>query len=364
MRHRLRKQLEAKNNRLIADALSGAISSDETPKLKEKLERIETYSKLLSLSDSRWAHDWAVAAVVALLCLSAAAYLWHAKVPRTNVSLVVETRTVHGDLAKDWKIQSPFQSKEMHFENFSSVDDPNLGLSINSKNGNGWFRLEGGQIELQSLRLEKGAQVEIVSEGDQVGLLVGSKPLTGFVTVMGKGIVTAGMRPGENSLRRRYDLKDPEMVEFSVNDPRAVQSRLTIHSPGSWALASAPFRNVSFVTQEDRGVIENELSSGIKSGSLHFNDTSWPVMELAENELLAIHQTQDARIEARSGSPSIHMTLNGFVKEVTVGDSETGRKLAPSYLEYYFSKKTLSFFWGAILLLWGVLWGIRKTIFR
>ncbi len=364
MRHRLRKKLKDENQRLIDEGLSGAISGCETASLKENLDRIEDYSKLLSLSDSRWAHDWIPATLVAVLCLFGAYYLWHKKVPRTNVSLVVETRTVHGYLAKDWRIQSPFHSKVMHFENLSAIQDPNLGLSMDSRDGNAWFRLEGGNIELQSLHLEKGALLEIVGVGDQVSLSVGLKPLDGSVTVTGKGTVTGGTKPGEVSLKRNYDLKDPELVEFSVKDPRAVQSRLTIHSPGNWSLAPAPFRNVSFVYQEDQGGIASELSSGIQSGSLHFNDTSWPVMDLAENELFAIHQTQDARIEARNGRPSIHITLNGFVKDVTVGDSETGRKLAPSYLEYYFNKKTLSFFWGAILFLWGVLWGIRKTIFR
>lgn len=116
--------------------------------------------------------------------------------------------------------------------------------------------------------------------------------------------------------------------------------------------------------EEVRGPAETEFTSGAKSGSIRFNDTSWPSYEISESELLSVNQTDQATVEVRSAGHLMHVTLNGSVKEVEVGRGEDKKKLVPTYLEYLYNKKTLAFLWGAVAFAWGLLWGIRKTILR
>jgi hypothetical protein len=366
MNRRLRQELQAKLRGKIGDAVSHALNSGEdgAGSLKVKLEEIESYSKLLSFCEPKWAADSGLAAAVAVACLAVAGLLWNLKVRRTNISLTVETDSFHGELARDWHLDSPFQAQVVHFERLSAAQAPNLGLSLDESAGDVWFRLEGGQVGLQSLQIDKGAFVEVSANVHEVSVSVGRRPLRGTLTVTGKGTLTAGRRAEEASLHRAYDLDVPETLEFATRDPGGTPSQVTVHSPQKWSLGAVPLDNLSFAVEEVKSPAESELTSGIQSGTVQFNDTSWPVLPLFENELLAVRRTGEARIEARSGESSIHVTVNGFVKNVAVGDAEARRELAPSWLEYLYNKRSLTFFWGAVVFVWGLLWGIRKTALR
>ena len=106
------------------------------------------------------------------------------------------------------------------------------------------------------------------------------------------------------------------------------------------------------------------LTSGLKSGTARFNDTAWPVLELREGDFLSMRPAATAILDAKGAKGVIHMTVNGAVSALRVGDSATSTELAPSYLEYLYNKKSLAFFWSAIVFLWGLIWSVRNTIFR
>jgi hypothetical protein len=252
----------------------------------------------------------------------------------------------------------------MRFENLSDAQAPNLGLAIRGAAGDAWFKLEGGQISLESLQVDRGASVQMTVDKSQVSLFVTGRGVRGKLTVLGRGKLTAGTEPATLATQQEYSIEIPETIDFGVRDPRGVPSRLTIYSPQKWNLGRMPFADIGFALEEIRDLSQTELVPGIKSGSVRFNDTSWPALALSENQIVFVHKTERGRIDVRGGEGSAQVTLNGLVKDVTVGDSQTLQELAPSYLEYLYNKKSLAFFWGAIVFGWGVLWGIRKTIFR
>jgi hypothetical protein len=348
----------------VASAIRLALDPKKSEDLKTNIEEVENYSKLLSLVEARWSADWIAAAIVAVVCLAVASFLWSTKVSATNVSMTLETESIRGMLGHDWRVDDPFQSSAMHFENLSAVQAPNLGLAINGGKGDAWFSLAGGQLTLEGLQVDQGASIQMTVDKSQVGLFVTQRGVRGKLTVLGKGTLMAGPEPGSQTVRRTYAIEVPETIEFSVVDPKGVPTRLTIHSPQKWNLGKIPLTDAMFALEETRDLSEAELVSGIKSGSVHFNDTSRPSLELSENEIVSVHRTDEARIDLRSSDGTAHVTLNGLVKDVTAGDSQTRQELAPSLLEYLYNKKSVTFFWGAIVFLWGILWGIRKTIFR
>jgi hypothetical protein len=348
----------------VARAVHAALDPKEAGGLKREVEEIETHSKLLSLVETRWASDWGAAVIVAIVCLTTASFLWSTKVRSTNVSMTVETGSLRGTLSRNWRVEAPFQSSAMRFENLSDVQAPNLGLAIRGGMGDAWFKLEGGQITLESLQIDKGASVQLTVDSSQVSLFVARGGVRGKLTVLGKGKLAAGAESAAQDTQRDYSIAIPETVDFGVSDPRGVPSRFAVHSPQKWDLGRMPFTDVDFALEEIRDLSQAELVSGIKSGSVRFNDTSWPALALSENEIVSVHKTERGRIDVRGGEGSAQVNLNGLVKDVTVGDSQTRQELAPSYLEYLYNKKSLAFFWGAIVFGWGVLWGIRKTIFR
>ena len=217
---------------------------------------------------------------------------------------------------------------------------------------------------MQSMDIDKGASVSLSANPGQVSFFVSRQPMRGKITVVGQGTITAGSKPEETSVRRTYDIEIPETLEFVVSDPQLVPSSLTVYDPQKWSLGRAPFADLNFTREEIRDVTETIFIPSIKSGTLSFNDTAWPVQTISEQDILSIHKTGQSVIEIGSDSPLIHVALNGVVEGVTLGQGDARRQLAPSYLEYLYNKKKLSFFWASVVGIWGLIWGIRKIIFR
>ncbi|HEV2986793.1 MAG TPA: hypothetical protein VG759_00015 [Candidatus Angelobacter sp.] len=362
MTDEMRRHLEARREELIAKATRRILAENGPQDIQAEIAQIEACSKLLSAAGPKETHDRAWAFVVAVACVAVAGMLWSFKVPHTDVSASVDTESFRATLAKPWRIDNAFHSARVHAERLSSIEAPNLGLSINQASGDAWFALEGGQIALQTLETGTGASVEVLSDEDEVDIFVGLQPLVGKVTVTGKVRVTAGPRSGEISVNQIHEVEIPETLEFSVQDPKGVPSQFSIHSPGKWSLGRPQISAVSFTREEVREAGERVLTSGIKSGTVRFNDTAWTVLELREGDLLSLHSTEAAAIEARGEAGLIHVTLGGTVGSITVGDLQSPKQLAPSYLEYFYNKKSLGFFWSAIGFFWGFIWSVRRAM--
>ena len=357
-------RLATRREERIASVVRRLLDGDAASSLRPEIEEIDAYSRLITARPPARKSHWALPAVVAFVCIAAAGILWSLKIPRTNISMTVDTNSMSATLAKPWRIDDAFHSPLMHFERLSSIQAPNLGLAIDQGAGDAWFELNGGQIDLQSLEVDKGTIVEFNAGRDEVEIYASGGRLTGRVTVMGNVRVTAGPRAGETSVNSPYQIDIPETVEFAVNRPQSVPTQLTVHSPKPWPLGRPQATSLSFAREELKGAGERWLTSGLKSGTARFTDTAWPALDLREGDLLTMHPTKSAVLDARGADGVIHMTVNGAVSGFRVGDSTTGSELAPSYLEYLYNKKSLAFFWSAIVFLWGFIWSVRNTIFR
>jgi hypothetical protein len=359
-RTRLRRAYRNK----LSLAVQNALDPTKASQLSTDVETLERYSKLLSMGQSRFTADAAIGIAVAALCIAIAAVMWSHKIASTSVVLTVETESLQGALAHGWQIETPLHGSLMHFERMGELDAPNLGLSINEPAGDAWVTFEGGHITLQSFQIDSGALLHLATDADQLSMFVSRKPLSGRVTISGKGVMTFGKRSGDLPTRREYNIAIAETLDFSVANATETPARVTVHHAGKWSLGRVPLAGVGFAVEEGRGIAESAFISGLKSGSIQFNDTSWPRMDLFEHERFSIRDTSAAAVEIRSSEPNLRVNLTGTVKNVTKGTAEANRELAPSYLEYMYNKKSLGLFWAAIALAWGVLWGIRKTIFR
>lgn len=362
MKASLRCLLRAKREEQIERAAREAVTRGDAVAAKTALEQIQVYSALLSEADRLRAHEWMWPAVVASLCIAVIGILWSVHVSRTDVSLSLDTTSVRTVLADAWRIENVFHSPQMHFERLASIAAPNLGLSIDGSS-DAWLQLEGGQIVLQSLEFKDKAMLEIFTDENEINMFASRAPLSGTVSVMGKITVSAGPSAGNVSTHRSYQIDIPETIEFSVTEAQNVPTQLSIHSPNKWSFSKPRVSDISFVKEEVSGAGEHALASGVKSGTVRFNDTSWPTLDVREGDLLRVNRTESARLDAQGDGHTMHVTLNGLVGSLTVGDSETRRDLAPSYLEYMYNRKSLAFLWSGIVFLWGLVWRVSKTVF-
>jgi hypothetical protein len=364
-----RKLLTLQRDERIAAAgrrlLDGEAAHDVLPALDE----IDAYSRVLNAMPPKRQRTWVAPVIVAFICVTVAGILWSVNISQTSISMVAQTGTVRFSLAQPWHVEDAFHSSTMHLERLSSIQAPNLGLSIDESSPDAWFELNGGTIDLQTLDIDRGASVEINDDPDEIDIYSTGARLSGKLTVVGKVTVTAGPRAGETSVTKELQLDIPETVEFAVSKPQQIPSQLSVHSPKTWTLGRLSAIDLNFEREEKRGRGERLLTSGVKSGTLRFDDTSWPAMELREGDVVVIRPVESAVLMIRGAddaihgvNDAIHVTLSGPVSSVLVGDSH--RNLAPSYLEYLYGKKSLGFFWGAIVFLWGFIWSVRNTVFR
>jgi hypothetical protein len=362
MKTTLRRLLRAKREEQIEKVARDIVARGDAGAAKTALEQIQVYSALLAEADRLPAHEWMWPAIITCLCIAVIGILWSVHISRTDVSLSLDTTSVRTVLADGWRIENAFHSPQMHFERLASIAAPNLGLSIDGSS-DAWLQLEGGQIVLQSLEFKDKAMLEIFADENELTMFASRARLNGTVSVMGKITVSAGSSAGIVSTHRSYDIGIPETIEFSVTEPQNVPTQLSVHSPNKWSFTKPRVSDISFVKEEVTGAGERALTSGVKSGSVRFNDTSWPALEVREGDLLRVNRTQSARLDAQGDGHSMHVTLNGLVGSLTVGDSETRKDLAPSYLEYMYNRKSLAFLWSGIVFLWGLVWRVSKTVF-
>lgn len=362
MKTSLRKRLRAKREEQIEAAARDVVARGDVSDAKLAVEKIQVYSALLTEADRLPAHEWMWPALLASLCIAVIGLLWTLHVPRTDVSLTLDTTSVRTVLADAWHLENAFHAPLMHFERLASIAAPNLGLSIDGSN-DAWLQLDGGEIILQSLEFKGNTMLELLADDSELEIFVSRAPFSGTVSVTGKITVSGGPRAGIVSTHHTYNIDIPETIEFSVTDPQNIPSQFSIHSPNKWSFSKPRVSDVSFVKEEVSGAGERALTSGVKSGTVRFNDTSWPTLDVREGDLLRVNRTQSARFDAQGDGSAIHVALNGLVGSLVVGDSETRKELAPSYLEYLYNRKSLTFLWGAIVFLWGLIWRVSKTVF-
>ena len=356
---RLRRALEKRVDSLI----DTAASADHPAPHPDDVAQMELYARLLDLERKMRSTDRWLAVGVALGCVTIASILWATPLRSSNVSINVLSQTVRGRLAHDWDLRSPFAGALVHVEHLSSVQAPNLGLSTDDGSGDVWFKIEGGRAVLQSIHIREGASFELSASSDSATIFLNRGVFDGRITLIGKGVVSSGPRSGVATIHQAFDVSIPETIEFGVTTAQTVPASLTIHTKDDWALGSAAMENIGFLTESDRTPGASVMASTIKSGSLRFMDVNWAPITLNENDVLSLEGAGASRTDMSIRQHGVHVTVNGPVNKVVMGEVQAARQIAPSYLEYFYGRQTLAFFWGFVMFLWGVLWGIRKTLF-
>ena len=70
------------------------------------------------------------------------------------------------------------------------------------------------------------------------------------------------------------------------------------------------------------------------------------------------------RVTEMQASDRIHVRFEGVAKEIRIGPKGFDRDLSPTLLAYFYENQRLPYFWSAFAILWGILWSLRKLVFR
>ena len=354
-------------NRLYRTRLDEAVGLAVQGKdATEAVKHLDALEKLLKATESAWSRDSRIAFSIGLTCVLVALYLWSAAIPTTNVTLRVESTAVQGRLAGPWTLPHAVRASLIHAEGLSSVVAPNLGVALTGDGTGLWFETGATQLTLNSLTVAGPASVAIDTSARELALSLGGGNVRGVVTANGELQIksgTADTARGEPKWTRTT-LIVPETIAFSLKGPPLASIRLVLHDPTDWDLGIVKLNDLDFVLKRPGEMADSAFSSAVLSGTLKFNDASWDAFQLQENDVISAQIKGRSVIRIKSIGDHVGTALDGVVGPVTLGDPGSRRTIAPSFLEYLYTRRSLSGAFSTVVLLWGILWGTKRTLFN
>lgn len=363
----LRQRLQAARDQEIRDAADRLFRGDSSD-LDDRIRRIEAHATLLAAlpAPRRW--EWLPALCVGGASVVLVGLLWTVPVPKSRIVLTIRSDTVKLGLTDPWsspgRFHLPLDGGSVSIEALTAVDAPGLFPRLGSADRGAWLRVGGGTVALQGLHLDGQGSLEVEGlEANRVRLSTRRARVKGVLTVGGGARVKAGAADGRADVDRQLDDEIPEAIDFQSSGVGAVATQITLGPRAPWVLQNLHVQDLGFSREWSPAPGEVVFRSGIKEGTLTLHDVAESVA-LRDGDQLSLSGV-DGRVAELRVEPgrALAVTFEGTARRVWTGSEGFSRDLAPSWLNYLYHQKPLEFFWSAVVLVWGMLWGVRKTIF-
>jgi hypothetical protein len=353
----IRRGLIALRDEELRAAAEGLLSKDGAD-ISERLRRIEAADRLLSHIKPP-SHTRAVAATIAVACVVAGGLAWALPVPKASVTLEAFTEAVSLRLAEPWTWTGDVAlgSGPLRIEGWDRVSAPMVGIDMASPNGEAWLESQDAELRLTTLALGPGGQVSLVRYGrGAVDVFAVDAPVKAQLAVSGK----TRLRVGDG-----LDKTDERQLAATVPETFGVSSRARASNPARltlrterWSLHGLNINGMSLGRQAvlNPGMVRFE--SALVGGKVIVNGTG-AVHQIHPGERLTLRGVR-GRVAELVVADRIELRFEGVVDQVLLGSEGFERNLAPSVLSYLYHSKPLSFFWSAVVFLWGASWSTRR----
>lgn len=305
-----------------------------------------------------------ISLIFALICLMTASFVWAVPVWwRMPLSVEVKTNSVRMTLAEEWRQPGlSFSPTSVFINNVITFDD--LGLMPKSQSPfqgkSVALSVRDGRMTMNGMDLAAGAEVEADLKNNRVNFHIKNSAL-GSELVIEKG--RFAIEIDEDKIEKQIDQNMPELVEFRTNvgigDP--VRLALTFGKNPEWLLHGLNVSRLDFLEEfpPDSGRFESAVLSG---------KVRLPEMEQEEkiyrSDRVIFSNLETRRLEISPDKKGFRVFLEGRVSDIRVGPKGFEKNLTPSVLEYLYHQQKLALFWGAIVFVWGLLWGGRDLLRR
>ena len=361
MNDELRQRIKTELEKEINGTATHLLQNDDTEQVAVGLHRIEACSKLLQAMKPNPFREWILASIVALVCLMIAGILWYLRLPKVHVSLKVQSKAVTFKLKKPWRPHKSYAVDKVRIERLNGIFAPALDLEIETESDEAWLEIDGKNVVLQKLEFEQNGFLELNSKRGRIEIFYRGSGLKGEVAVSGLSVVSAGKNLNKAGLIQiNEDFKIPESIRFIAKSSGMVPTLIKLHPQEDWTFQDIYVQELSFFSERISEPGSIFFESAINSGSINLHDVSMKET-LQEGDRLMIGGIDGRLIKISHGS-DINLIYEGTVEQLLIGPKGYEKNLSPSYLEYFYVRKPLAFFWGAVVFLWGLLWRIRKMI--
>jgi hypothetical protein len=356
------RRLQALRDAALHEAMQAALDHPDDD-VRGKIERVETYDRLLAAAPKRRWRELAWAVAVAVICVSLLGAGLSIRVPATRVVLEVTSGTSTMALAEPWQFNdsAAVQSPSLSLRELEEVELPAAVPVAQPLGRNAWVSFEGGRVAVSELSFGAGSTLtfEAGPEG-HVDLYVRGGSLAGTATLTGSQRLAAGQDGSERSTDVEAYFPIPEIVSFRSGSQGVVPAQLRIAPDEPIELYDLRVSTLSFtrdVPSEPGGV---EFVSTIDEGRLTLSDIGRTVA-LSKYELLSLRDVA-GRIRRMSVGARIDLVFEGKTAQALVGPDGFQQDLTPTIAEYLYHNQRMVFLWTALGFAWGVLWSARRML--
>jgi hypothetical protein len=360
----LRRRIEAQRQTELQDVVS-RLADNPSADVTEPLRRLKTYTEVLAYLQPRVSRETIISVCVAVISIGLAGLLWGLPVPETQITVKVESGTVALKLARPWSWSGdlPLDSSAVTLEALTTITAPELFPQLTSARGDAWIHITGGDAALVGLQVKQDGILELESaHNEPLDIYARGAALSGQLTIGDTIRMKAGMAMDHPGVETERHLAIPETIAFHAEGKGAVPVRLRLRPREPWLLRNLYIQELRFTRQIPAAAGDIAFISTIKKGTVTLHDVAASIT-LQENEPLTLRGVRGRLVELR-GNDTLTLQFEGTVQKLFTGPADAQVNLAPSLLKYYYHQEPLTFFWSAVVFIWGILWSIRKTVFH
>jgi len=356
----LRRKLNAARAQLAAQAAVAVLSE---PGVGEDLKRLEAFDRILAALPKSSFQNLYPATLVAGVCLLAASIAWAVHVPTTRIHFKIASTSLSLRLAApiEWEGSWHLGNSGIRLRGFSDLELPPELHPPRPLTQESSLAMTGGGVIITRMHIDKDVYLSLLeNQTGDLDLLTRNGPFEGQFDISGSPTVTTGSVDTSTVTLANVTFDTPGTVVFHDQGNRTVvPSQLHAKIAEKLQFPRLLVRSLSLFSETTSEEQESNFVSTISKGTLTLADTGQTI-ELQAGDPLHIDVVGGLASMVEIGPTGIDVLFDGKVRNLALGAPGFERNLKPTILEYVYHKQKLSFFWGAVTFLWGLIWSARR----
>lgn len=332
---------------------SDSLLENDIPTAKENIEWVQIAKDIIEQSKKKPTKvKWAI--IVGIVSVLLIGLGFSIRIPTTNLSVDIVTRSVSFKLEKEWVLNNRFSLSELTITNLRevSVRGPNIHLIQEQPFT---INLKGENIIIDKFVFSSNAEITIRFLNNTYAFIVKNDTLVTDVQV-GKAQVTI-----DNSLLdTAVNFEIPELFHIKSFPSVTIPIDILLIDTATWRFRDMWISDINFLEETTPG--SGQFISAIRSGQVKVLEID-KVMQLEEGDWLILENLKNRRIQLRKSELGLVLHMEGEVSQAKGGSELFEKNLNPTLIEYLYYAKTVGFFWSAIVFMCSFIWSLRNTLF-
>lgn len=332
---------------------SDALLKNDKAKARENIEWIEIATNLSAKIKKRPNKvKWAI--IVGLVSVFLMGLGLTLRIPKTNISADIETKSVSLKLKKEWILDNRFSVSELNITNLKEVYAAGANIKITKEQPFN-MNLKGNNILIDKIVFSPNADITIQLQNNLSNFIIKNDTL-----ITGVQVTEAHLNIDGGQVDTILNFEIPEIFNIKSFPSVAVPIDIMFVDTANWSFRDVSISEINFLEESVPG--SGKFISSITSGNVKILEIDKDT-KLEEGDWLLLENLKNRRIQIAKTISGLKIHVEGEVSKASAGSELFGKKLNPTIIEYLYYAKSFAFFWSSIVFLCSMIWSLKNTIF-